>query len=346
MVSHGETAAGGAKNAFNSAADWLEEPVSSRDIALIEEAVTGLHISALQAIDGAKNFARTASGTLSDPRGLPVARHSDIIGRCAQNLPDVVSSNLAKWLEMDSLDVAKQLRLFNTSSILHEVTGVTALRLVQDLFDKTLNDQPGGTTIWRQTPVPLRVVRVLKVTNPIVAAEYKHQREVLSSISADVRKIDVRTDKAVMPGFAEPLDASLNEKLLFHGASSEVAEAILVTRAETRKPGLDGSGAFYGQGAYFAESVTKADELARPGADGLRPIIISRVSLGRVKTIYDQPGNPETLASQCSSGGFYDAICGDRRTSHASCSNYREFIMYNARRSMPCYLVWYHRGGR
>jgi len=245
---------------------------------------------------------------------------------------------------MDLEDVAKDLKRFNTASILNEVTDVVALRLIQDLFDKTFQDNPGGA-IWMGTPFPLRVVRVVRVTNPTVAAEYTHQRELLRDISADVLHVPVLTDEAVMPGFAEPLDASTNEKLLFQGVAAEVAEAILVTRVRTPAFGLNNTALFFGPGAYFTESVTKADQLARPGADGLRPIVISRVMLGRVKTMYEQPGNADALASQCSPGGFYDSVCGDRRQLYAPYSKHREFIVYNARRSMPCYLVWYHRGG-
>merc|ERR1712217_121689 len=113
-------------------------------------------------------------------------------------------------------------------------------------------------------------------------------------------------------------------------------------------------GAYYGNGATFLESSTKADQYAKADERGLYPMILSRVLLGSVRNLgvsnakdaFPDDEYKEQLARETSpTGDQYNSICGDRRkpppNTIGGYYHYREFTLYDERQSMPLYLVWY-----
>ncbi|CAK9018619.1 Poly [ADP-ribose] polymerase tankyrase (Poly ADP-ribose metabolism enzyme 5) (Protein poly-ADP-ribosyltransferase tankyrase) [Durusdinium trenchii] len=97
----------------------------------------------------------------------------------------------------------------------------------------------------------------------------------------------------------------VNEVFLFHGTTESAAEKIKThdfrtscpsrrtapvspARAKRRKRvdriNLAGSnaGTLYGRGIYLAENATKSDEYTHPGPNGVRHLLLCRVTLGRV----------------------------------------------------------------
>merc|ERR1712056_33147 len=66
---------------------------------------------------------------------------------------------------------------------------------------------------------------------------------------------------------ADRLLHECNEWYLFHGTSPEVAATICKTDFKVGCAGRN-TGTLYGKGLYFAESITKADEYAKPDVDG------------------------------------------------------------------------------
>merc|ERR1712039_487438 len=99
----------------------------------------------------------------------------------------------------------------------------------------------------------------------------------------------------------------------------------------------------FGAGLYFAEHVSKSDEYAQQNKEGQFPIIVCRVTLGRMNYVPHQ--NPTTdpginkLVDSCLKGDYH-SVLGDRKKARGT---YREFIVYNQFQVYPHFIVWYKR---
>merc|ERR1712216_461037 len=132
------------------------------------------------------------------------------------------------------------------------------------------------------------------------------------------------------------IDPCINEFYLFHGTSPAAAAAI--TEADFR---LDlagtNAGTLYGRGIYFAESATKSDEYAKQDGRGWYPMLICRVTLGRLLYTDEDYPNTSKLVKQCTSGSHH-AVLGDREKCRGT---FREMIVYDSDQCYPEFLVWY-----
>merc|ERR1719221_1243256 len=116
------------------------------------------------------------------------------------------------------------------------------------------------------------------------------------------------------------LQASANEFLMFHGTKPEAADSIASEHFDMAfacKTGL------FGAGLYFAESSSKSDEYVKPDGRGRFPIVICRVTLGRINYCPDKdpitdPGR-EKLEFSCTSGDYH-SVLGDRKKSEGHVS--------------------------
>lgn len=137
-----------------------------------------------------------------------------------------------------------------------------------------------------------------------------------------------------------PLEENANEFLLFHGTKAEAADNIAKNHFDMSmacKTGL------FGAGLYFAESISKGDEYVKPDGRNHFPVILARVSLGRMnycdkKDPVKDPGTA-TLRDSCLKGGYH-SVLGDRKKVRGT---YREFIVYDSEQVYPHFIVWYTR---
>lgn len=129
-----------------------------------------------------------------------------------------------------------------------------------------------------------------------------------------------------------------NEWALFHGTKSEAAEAIC--RGDfTMKLAGSATGTLYGKGTYFAESITKADEYAKLGSDGLCCMLVCRVVGGRANYTDEKEPNADALQSSIIKGE-YDCVIGDRE----KCSGtFKEYVMFDADQVYVEYVLFYKR---
>lgn len=67
-----------------------------------------------------------------------------------------------------------------------------------------------------------------------------------------------------------------NEKLLFHGTSSEGAEGVCLSNFDNRYF-RDGK---WGYGAYFADDPVKSNDYAVPNGQQIKSMLINKVLLG------------------------------------------------------------------
>jgi len=148
---------------------------------------------------------------------------------------------------------------------------------------------------------------------------------------------------AILQGAKLPgLSASANEFLMFHGTKPEAADSIASNHFDMKfacKTGL------FGAGLYFAESSSKSDEYCSGDAKGWYPMILCRVTLGRInycdkKDPVTDPGR-DKLESSCMRGEFH-SVLGDRMKARGT---YREFVVYDHYQVYPHFIVWYSRVG-
>lgn len=137
---------------------------------------------------------------------------------------------------------------------------------------------------------------------------------------------------------ATRLNEQVNEWYLFHGTSPAAAASICTTDFKVSRAGSS-TGTLYGKGLYFAESITKADEYAKPNEQGTFAVLVCRAIGGRVRYCADATPDPEELLHSCLSGP-YDSVLGDREKLK---NTYREFIFFDSEDVYPEYIIEYKR---
>lgn len=134
------------------------------------------------------------------------------------------------------------------------------------------------------------------------------------------------------------IDPDINEFYLFHGTTAESAAAITEGDFRLDLAGTN-AGTLYGRGVYFAECASKSDEYAKADSRGLLPMLVCRVTLGRV--LYTAEEYPKTapLVKQCTTGTHH-SVLGDREKCRGT---FREMIVYDKDQAYPEFVVWYAR---
>mmetsp|Transcript_158589 Transcript_158589/g.280067 ORF Transcript_158589/g.280067 Transcript_158589/m.280067 type:complete len:648 (-) Transcript_158589:45-1988(-) len=214
---------------------------------------------------------------------------------------------------------------------------------------------PGGCECVRPggdpgMPSGLQVLTVIRVEDPQSWEQYMAKRE------------DIRRDMYARPCFKEmdppimtnasaeqkscaleKLEDELQEAYLWHG--SPVRSALSIARNNFDLQAQGHRRVAYGQGIYFAECSSKADEYARDDLElqvpeghynGVFAMLLCRVCLGRpYYTVHRDDKAPEKVVED----GFH-STCGDRAK---SAGTYREFVVYNKEQVLPEYIVLYKR---
>lgn len=137
-----------------------------------------------------------------------------------------------------------------------------------------------------------------------------------------------------------PLEARCNEFLFFHGAKPLVADLIAENHFDISYASKDG---MFGAGLYFAEASSKSDEYVVPNDKHEFPLIIVRVTLGKVNYCdkpkpFDDPGR-RALEHSCTSGAYH-SVLGDRIKVSGT---YREYVVYDHFQAYPHFILWYKR---
>eukprot|EP00435_Cladocopium_sp_Y103_P070202 s436_g34.t1 len=133
---------------------------------------------------------------------------------------------------------------------------------------------------------------------------------------AEAQAGDVCT-RQPLGGFAKRLDPKVNEFYLMHGTSPDGALGI-----------TDGNG------AYFAECSSKADEYSSAGEgiyEGVYAMLLCRVACGQMLRML----RPDPQMVEHAIGKVASAVLGDRE---ASVGTYREFVVFDASQIYPEYV--------
>jgi len=228
--------------------------------------------------------------------------------------------------------------------------GLETLNNFQLLFHNTYRNiwtrdrkknQPASDAL----PRGYRALRSFRCESPQNWCRYQARREqVLSSVHQDGGAFQLYEgvlSNDVWRALADydcehVLSHQCNEWYLFFGTSPKNAENIC---NKGFKHGMPNNGSLYGMGACFAESITKADEHAKPNEAGECAVIFCRVLGGRVLYTDAADPDPESLVGSCIDGP-YDCVLSDKEKSKGL---FREFIVFDADRILPEFMVHYTR---
>lgn len=194
-----------------------------------------------------------------------------------------------------------------------------------------------------RVPRAFKVIRVQRNENSHGWREYFARRTELvtrCSEGDDLHLInDVKTAAPLRAGsMGDRLLTPCNEWYLFHGTNPEAAKSICASDFKVSCAGRN-TGTLYGRGLYFAESITKADEYAKPNDFGICAVLLCRVLGGNVLYVDDVNPDPDELVSMCVEGP-YDCVLGDREKTRWT---YREFVIFDSEDCYPEYIIEYSR---
>jgi hypothetical protein len=228
-----------------------------------------------------------------------------------------------------------------------QLTDVASVQMFQALLDSTL--RPVYTRDRRGEAVPSRLLvdTVYEVQNGDLWADYCAARELVRAELADASTLeaevltppheDVATNAAT-PTVGPPLEQDVGEVYLFHGTKPIAADKI--TRDNFRVD-LAGSstGTLYGRGIYLGEHCTKADEYAAADANGLRTMLVCRVTLGRSMLVKTVDTDPRACENACVAGPC-SSVLGDRIACRGT---FREFVVFDSDLTYAAFVIKYRR---
>lgn len=196
----------------------------------------------------------------------------------------------------------------------------------------------------------LKVEQVVHVANAENYLGYCRRREEIRAefgrCLAEERAKDwnIKTGMVSLKGTTlhpeEPVDITINEFWLWHGTGASASEGITDSDFDLARASK-AAGTMFGRGIYLTESCMKADEYTRIDMRGWCPLVLSRVTLGRVyhcdaKKPYEMR---EELEDACKTGGYH-SILGDREKVRGT---FRESVIFDNDQVYPEYIVWYSR---
>lgn len=228
------------------------------------------------------------------------------------------------------------------------------MKFFQELLNKTYKDvvkkegDPG-------LPTGYQLLKAIRVEDSAMFRRYIEKRDAIRSKHSEplvpldppalTRQAIDAYDQSWLPSWIwsrEPpvaeLDHSLNEVYLWHG--TQVRKGLAIAQDDF-KLSFAGSttGSMFGEGLYFAESCTKADEYAKDDKghySDVYALLLCRVCMGKAHKTTD----PEPDALQSFLDGDRDSTLADLA---ASRNTFREFVIYDADQVYPEYVILYKR---
>uniref|UniRef100_A0A0B7BI43 Poly [ADP-ribose] polymerase n=1 Tax=Arion vulgaris TaxID=1028688 RepID=A0A0B7BI43_9EUPU len=185
----------------------------------------------------------------------------------------------------------------------------------------------------------IKVTDIVRIDNSKLESKYKAYKKYLREISNTGKQYDRITglSQELDHFSSQQLSPDINEFYLFHGTDNEWAVA-----AQGFKVG--DPNAMYGQGIYFADKFTKADQYADEkydrDPDGTElTVLLCKVLLG---DFLKCPKRDAQKWKELPYNGRYryDSVLGS-----GPGMRFREFVVYNGTQCYPEYIIKYKRVG-
>lgn len=199
------------------------------------------------------------------------------------------------------------------------------------------NDMPQG----------VRVLKVVRVEDSEMWGQYrqaKHNVRDTRARGAALLPVHVKTaQRDLLLQLRGQLSHDVNEEYLWHGSSPQVVTSIL-ERGFPIKPGRGGTGrceGMFGEGYYFVDCASKADEHCEDDKDGFYrgyyAMLLCRVVLGKAQIL---PGADLRAHERLGRGRHFDCAVGEQV---ASDGTFAEFVIPERSQIYPEYAVIYER---
>lgn len=123
------------------------------------------------------------------------------------------------------------------------------------------------------------------------------------------------------------------ERLLFHGTTPDVVDAICTHNFDHRVRGKNGTK--YGQGSYFAVDASLRNNYSNPGEEKTRYMFLAKVLTGEFKRGKQSFLRPPLKDSNNPAGDMYDSCVDDENQP-------KIFVIFSEQQCFPLYLIKYH----
>eukprot|EP00931_Biecheleriopsis_adriatica_P003001 TRINITY_DN10421_c0_g3_i2.p1 TRINITY_DN10421_c0_g3~~TRINITY_DN10421_c0_g3_i2.p1 ORF type:complete len:822 (+),score=142.96 TRINITY_DN10421_c0_g3_i2:55-2520(+) len=225
--------------------------------------------------------------------------------------------------------------------------------VVQEMMNATFKAVSTRDRKDGDVPTKLQVVTVQRIENSRLWQQFtaERQRMLAKRPSGCTQLSKLRGGDALtiseeaggMRTVSHPLDARINETILWHGTSPAGALGIAEHGFDLGRAG-SGAGSMYGPGVYLAECSSKSDEYSEVSEGGLTSglycLLLCRVALGELLSLTTGGDAVHGMIKSAFDSEAYDSVLGDREACRGT---YREFVAPKAEQVMPMYVVVYRR---
>ena len=206
--------------------------------------------------------------------------------------------------------------------------------LQQHFVSSVLAHRPGPRKAHCPPP-KLSVVRIERIYNPRLQEKYLVEVQDIAGL-VERRVTPVSINAPCVESFQS---LRINEYLLYHGASADIVERLMMQGLDPRYAG-ENAGKLFGAGSYFAANSSKSDIYTTPNAAGERCILITRVCLGEA-SIATTPCQQATRPPERMDGrGPLNSIVAATMSDNG-CVEHPEFIVFKEAQALSEYAVWY-----
>ena len=259
------------------------------------------------------------------------------------------ASTAEKSLKASVLSNLSMLPMLSRYSTVHKsvlADDDATAELLKGHFEKSVTRHrgPAQGDPHREAP-KLEVVRIERLVNPRLQEKYLAEvQDIAGLCERKVSPLPPVVEHATEVKVESFPGLKLNERLLYHGAPSELIERLRLQGLDPRRAGSN-FGKLYGHGVYLAANSSKSDIYTKPNADGERCILVVRACLGETHRAPRAMQNILMPPERSDKRGPLNSVTA-LRTDQGGVVEHSEFIVYKESQCLPEFAIWYkHKDG-
>ena len=193
--------------------------------------------------------------------------------------------------------------------------------------------------------VPLfKVQRVEQLHNPRLQEKYMAELQDIAGLCEQrVKKLpEIDAARHTLINVETFQGLKLNERLLYHGAPSNLIERLRLQGLDPRRAGAH-FGKLYGSAVYLAANSSKSDIYTEPNAAGERCVLVVRVCLGEAHLA--KQAMPQALMppERLDGRGPLNSVVALTHV-EGGVVEHPEYMVYKDSQCLPMFAIWYKHG--
>ena len=219
-----------------------------------------------------------------------------------------------------------------------------ALLVREFLKSRTRHRGPRQGDPHRSVPL-FEVQRVEQLFNPRLQEKYLAELQDVAGLCErrvgplpDIDARCTRIDVEAFPGL------KLNERLLYHGAPSELIERLTLQGFDPRRAGGH-FGKLFGAAVYLAANSSKSDIYTKPNAAGERCVLVVRACLGEAHRAQG-PMRDALMPPERPDGRGPLSSVAALTLQQGGVVEHPEYMVYKDSQCLPVFAIWYKHGAR